>query len=29
MRTVGEIRGFLSRKVREVWPNVTLLDTRR
>jgi phosphoenolpyruvate-protein phosphotransferase (PTS system enzyme I) len=29
MRTVGEIRGFLNRKVREVWPNVTLLDTRR
>jgi phosphoenolpyruvate-protein kinase (PTS system EI component) len=29
MRTVGEIRGFLNRKVREVWRNVTLLDTRR
>jgi phosphoenolpyruvate-protein phosphotransferase len=29
MRTTGEIRGFLTRKVQEVWPNVTLLDTRR
>jgi phosphoenolpyruvate-protein phosphotransferase len=29
MHTVGQIRGYLSRKVREVWPNVSLLDLRR
>lgn len=28
MQTVGEIRGYLTRKVREVWPNVSLLDTQ-
>jgi phosphoenolpyruvate-protein kinase (PTS system EI component) len=27
MRTVGEIRGFLTRKTRRIWPNVALLDT--
>jgi len=26
MHTVGEIRGFLTRKVREAWPHVSLLD---
>jgi phosphoenolpyruvate-protein kinase (PTS system EI component) len=29
MHTAGQIRGFLTRKVQEVWPNVTLFDTRR
>jgi phosphoenolpyruvate-protein kinase (PTS system EI component) len=29
MRTLGEIRGYLTNKVREVWPNVELLDMRR
>jgi phosphoenolpyruvate-protein phosphotransferase len=29
MRTTGEIRGFLTRKVQEIWPNVTLVDMRR
>jgi phosphotransferase system enzyme I (PtsI) len=29
MTTLGEIRGFLTRKVREIWPNVSLLDMRR
>jgi phosphoenolpyruvate-protein phosphotransferase len=29
MHTVGEIRGYLTRKVREVWPHVTLIDVRR
>jgi phosphoenolpyruvate-protein phosphotransferase len=29
MRTNGEVRGFLTRKVRQVWPNVTLLDMSR
>jgi phosphoenolpyruvate-protein phosphotransferase len=28
MHTVGEIRAFLTRKVREIWPNITLLDMR-
>jgi phosphoenolpyruvate-protein kinase (PTS system EI component) len=28
MHTVGEVRGYLTRKVREVWPNVSLLDTQ-
>ncbi len=26
MHTVGEVRGYLTRKVQEVWPNVMLLD---
>ncbi len=26
MNTVGEIRGYLTRKVREAWPHVSLLD---
>jgi phosphoenolpyruvate-protein phosphotransferase (PTS system enzyme I) len=29
MNTVGEIRGYLTRKVREIWPNVSLLDMRK
>jgi phosphoenolpyruvate-protein phosphotransferase len=29
MRTTGEIRGFLTRKVQEIWPNVALVDMRR
>jgi phosphoenolpyruvate-protein phosphotransferase (PTS system enzyme I) len=29
MSTLGEIRGYLTRKVREIWPNVSLLDMRR
>jgi phosphoenolpyruvate-protein phosphotransferase len=29
MRTAGEIRGFLTRKVREAWPHVSMLDMRR
>jgi phosphoenolpyruvate-protein kinase (PTS system EI component) len=27
MKTFGEIRGFLTRKTRKMWPNVTMLDT--
>jgi phosphoenolpyruvate-protein phosphotransferase (PTS system enzyme I) len=29
MRTTGEVRGYLTRKVQEIWPNVTLVDMRR
>jgi phosphotransferase system enzyme I (PtsI) len=29
MHTAGAIRGYLTRKAREVWPNVTLLDMNR
>jgi phosphoenolpyruvate-protein phosphotransferase (PTS system enzyme I) len=29
MPTTGEIRGYLTRKVHEVWPNVALVDMRR
>jgi phosphoenolpyruvate-protein phosphotransferase len=29
MRTAGEVRGFLTRKVRQICPNVALLDVRR
>jgi phosphoenolpyruvate-protein phosphotransferase (PTS system enzyme I) len=28
MTTVGEVRGYLTRRVRQICPNVTLLDTR-
>jgi phosphoenolpyruvate-protein phosphotransferase len=28
MHTVDEIRSYLTKKTQEVWPNVTLLDTR-
>lgn len=27
MKTVGEVRGYLTRKTKQIWPNVTLLDT--
>jgi phosphoenolpyruvate-protein phosphotransferase len=26
MRTLGEVRGYLTRKVRQLWPNVSMLD---
>jgi phosphoenolpyruvate-protein phosphotransferase len=26
MTTIGEVRGYLTRKVRHLWPNVTMLD---
>jgi phosphoenolpyruvate-protein kinase (PTS system EI component) len=26
MRTIGEIRGYLSRKVKKIWPNASWLD---
>jgi phosphoenolpyruvate-protein kinase (PTS system EI component) len=29
MKTVGEIRGYLTRKTRQIWPNVTLLDVMK
>jgi phosphoenolpyruvate-protein phosphotransferase len=29
MSTAGEIRGYLTRKIRQIWPNVSLLDMRR
>ncbi len=29
MRTTGEIRGYLTRRVQEIWPNVTIVDMRR
>ena len=29
MRTVGEIRGYLTRKVKHLWPDVSLLDMSR
>jgi phosphoenolpyruvate-protein phosphotransferase len=29
MHTVGEIRGFLTRKMRQIWPTVSMLDMRR
>lgn len=29
MSTMGEVRGFLTRKAQEVWPNLTLVDMRR
>ena len=29
MKTTGEIRGFLTHRIQEVWPNVTLMDMRR
>jgi phosphoenolpyruvate-protein kinase (PTS system EI component) len=27
MRTAGEVRGYLTRRTRQLWPNVNLLDT--
>ncbi len=29
MRTVGEIRGYLTNKVREIWPDAKMLDVSR
>jgi hypothetical protein len=29
MKTTGEIRGYLTKRVQEIWPNVTLIDMRR
>src|SRR5262249_15757094 len=29
MNTMGEIRGYLTRKVRQIWPNVSMLDMRK
>jgi hypothetical protein len=29
MNTIGEIRGYLTRQVRQLWPNVTMLDMNK
>jgi hypothetical protein len=29
MKTVGEVRGYLTRKVKQIWPDVQMLDTSR
>jgi phosphoenolpyruvate-protein phosphotransferase len=29
MKTVGEVRGYLARKVRQIWPNVSVLDVSK
>src|SRR5262245_53118050 len=29
MPTTGEVRGYLTRKAQEIWPNLTLVDMRR
>ena len=29
MTTVGEVRGYLTRKIRKLCPNVSMLDMRR
>lgn len=29
MRTAGEVRGYLTRKIKEIWPNVTMFDTSK
>jgi phosphoenolpyruvate-protein phosphotransferase len=29
MNTFGEIRGYLTRKARKIWPNVSMLDTSK
>ena len=29
MTTIGEIRGYLTRTVRQLWPNVTMLDVNK
>lgn len=29
MRTTGEIRGYLTKRVQEIWPNIALIDMRR
>jgi phosphoenolpyruvate-protein phosphotransferase len=29
MKTTGEIRGYLTKRIQDVWPNVALMDIRR
>jgi phosphoenolpyruvate-protein phosphotransferase len=29
MKTIGEVRGFLTRKTKQIWPNVAMLDVRK
>jgi phosphoenolpyruvate-protein phosphotransferase len=29
MNTIGEVRGYLTRQVRQLWPNVTMLDMNK
>jgi hypothetical protein len=29
MRTVGEVRGYLTRKVRQICPDVAMLDVKK
>ncbi len=29
MRTAGEIQGYLTKKIRQIWPEVSILDMRR
>jgi len=29
MKTIGEIRGYLTHRIQEIWPNITLMDMRR
>lgn len=29
MNTIGEVRGYLTRKVRQLWPDVTMLDMNK
>lgn len=29
MKTTGEIRGYLTRRIQDIWPNVALMDMRR
>jgi phosphoenolpyruvate-protein kinase (PTS system EI component) len=29
MKTSGEVRGFLTRKIKQIWPNVSMLDMRK
>ena len=29
MNTAGEIRGFLTRRIRQIWPSVSLLDVKK
>jgi hypothetical protein len=29
MKTMGEIRSYLTRKVKQIWPDVRMFDTSR
>ena len=29
MKTFGEVRGYLTRKARKIWPDVSMLDTAK